>query len=176
MSKVQRLIASIEDEHFISKMDSWYQSVNYKQRWATPIPTRLSYFVYWCTKTTLKQAIEVNSTVFAGTYYDASEEFEEYLDNDPASVDFELGYAFTVTKRTNEVHVGMYFVDDAIEAVFPIKHDCKTPNEFVRFFKENLVFVINGEPEQFYKKGGTEGRSFYQHVIEKEIKQLFMSV
>lgn len=162
-----KLITRIDHIDFIKKMDEWYLSTKCKKNWSKTIPTKLSYFVYWLTKTSIKN-IEINSTIFAGSYYNAIDEFNEYIANAKKSK-FNEGYPFSVFIRDNEVYVGQFMDYGSITAKFSIDHQY-SPREFITYFRKNLVFLADDGME--YDKNNM----FFRDSIKKEIKQLFVDI
>lgn len=173
-NRQQRVIAEIDDIQFIDKMDKWYISSNYKKEWSTTIPTKLSYFVYWCTKTTIS-SVDVRSTVFAGSYYDACDEFEEYMIQCEETQDFGEGYPFSVIKKGDEIDIGQYIFGESFEVVFAVNHSLSA-EEFVKGFRKRLIFRFSDDKNDVYTEDGKEGRDFFGESIKKEIEQLFLSI
>jgi hypothetical protein len=158
---------------FVERMDQWWESVGHRKEWSTTIPTKLSHFVYWCTRTATASHIEVNSTVWRGAYYNACEEFEEYMRETEESGDFEYGYPFSVERREDCVWVGSWFDDHSVAVEFPLSHT-HSASEFLTLFAGNLVFQWH--PSEGTGGGEYEGTLYFRDSLKPEITGLFLSL
>jgi len=164
-------IAFIKDPNFIEEMDYWYKSTNFKRDWSTKIPTYLSYFIYWCKITKLQ--VEINSTIFAGHYYNASDTFEKYL-RQYKKLNFKYGYPLTVTNKDNRVMIYQQFNDEMLYFELNKIHELdniQDPLQFIDCFRKKLCFTIN---DHGFEITYDSSDSFFKDCIEREINQLFM--
>jgi len=166
-------LSEITAPDFVERMDHWWESVDHRKEWHTTIPTKLSHFVYWCTRTGVASHIEVNSTVWRGAYYYACEEFEQYMKETKKNGNFEYGYPFSVERREDCVWVGSWFDDHSVAVEFPLSHTL-SPSQFLALFPGNLVFQWH--PSYQGTVGECEGTRYFRDTLKPEITGLFLSV
>lgn len=159
-------IVAINDPDFVEKMNNWYISTSYCKCWKKQIPTYLSYFVYWCTKTKLN--VEVNSVKYAGRYYHATQEFEKYARNAHKQY-FKHGYPISVSNTNGCVMIYQKTFDEILfYKVLPHEYSNLTAIEFTDYFNKNIYFKFEDDTEYY------PGDDYFTEAIEREINQLFL--
>ena len=159
-------IVSIDDPNFVEKMNNWYISTSYQKCWKNQIPTYLSYFVYWCTKTKLN--VEVNSVKYAGRYYYATEEFEKYARNAHKQY-FKHGYPISVSNTNNCVMIYQRTFDEVLYyKILATVYSELSAVEFIEYFNKHIHFKFDDETEYY------PGDDYFGEAIEREINQLFL--
>jgi hypothetical protein len=162
-------IVAIDDPNFIDKMDNWYKSTSYRKYWDDKIPTYLSYFVYWCSKTKLN--VDVNSTKYDGRYYYATEKFEKYMatinNKSIITQDFQYGYPLSISNKNNRVIIYQKTFNEVL--FYEVPQNNLTAIEFTEYFNKNIYFKFNDDDIEYYP-----GDDFFVNAIEREINQLFL--
>jgi hypothetical protein len=161
------IVVNIDDPNFIERMNEWYISTHHRKDWLTTIPTNLSYFTYWLTKTNIKN-IEVNSTIFAGKYYCCDDIFSDYILN-AKKLKYRYGYPFSVFVKKNNIYIGQFTEYGSFSIKVPRQH-FYNPEQFIMQFGKNLKF----KSDDGFVYVTTD--SFYRDTIYREIKQLFIDI
>ena len=159
-------IVSINDPNFVEKMNNWYISTSFQQNWKKQIPTYLSYFVYWCTMTKLN--VQVNSVKYAGKYYYATKEFENYA-RDAHKQHFKYGYPISVSNTNGCVMIYQKTFDEILfYKVLTHEYSELSAIKFIEYFNKHIYFKFDDDTEYY------PGDSYFVEAIEREINQLFL--
>lgn len=149
-----RPIVNINDVDFVTKMDDWYKSTNYRKEWDEPIPTYLPYFIRWCQLTTL--SVEVNSTKFFGHYPYASVNFNQYV-KEAQQLNFIHGYPISISNTEGYIMIYQRCFDDFL--YYKVEDDLK-----------NICFRYKGDDTTIWYPHD----DYFRYAIKAELDNLFI--